>query len=63
MHIEKEKFLSTISGLQDEVTLLTSKLDNMTKYVRMLNNVSDMLEEVIQVGKGSGTLKGVGFNH
>jgi len=29
----------------------------------MLNNGSDMLEEIIQVGKGFGNLKGVGFNY
>ncbi|MCI08529.1 gag-protease polyprotein [Trifolium medium] len=44
LQIEKGKLLSTIPDLKDEVTLLTSKLDNMTKCVRMLNNGSDMLE-------------------
>ena len=63
MQIEKEKLLSTISYFQNEVTLLTSKLDNMTKYVRMLNNCSDMLNEILQIGKGSGNLTGVGFNY
>ena len=61
MWIEKEKLLSTISSLQNEVILLTSKLDNMTKYVRMLNNGSHMLDEILQVGNGSRNLKGVGF--
>ena len=64
LQIEKDKILSTISGLQDEVTLLTSKLDdNMTKYVRMLNTGFDMLDEILQVGKGSRNFTGVGFNY
>lgn len=64
MHIEKEKPISTILGLQDEVTLLTSKVDdNMIKYVIMLNIGSDILDDIVQVGKGSGNLTGVGFNY
>lgn len=63
LRIEKEKLLSTIYGFQNEVTLLTSKLYNMTKSVRMLNNGSDMLDEILQVDKGSGNLKGVGFDY
>lgn len=51
LQAEKEKYLSTISGLQDEVTMLTSKLENMMKSLRMLNNGSDVLDEVLQVGK------------
>lgn len=35
----------------------------MTKYIRMLNNGSDVLDEVLQVGKVVGDLKGIGFNH
>lgn len=53
---EKERFLSTIYGLQDEITLLTSKLENMTKPIRMSNKGSDMLDEILQVGKGIGNL-------
>ncbi|KAI5405393.1 hypothetical protein KIW84_052249 [Lathyrus oleraceus] len=30
----------------------------MTKSIRMLNNGSDMLDEILQVGKGAGNLKG-----
>jgi len=45
-----------------EVTLLNSKLDNMTKSIRMLNNGSNMLDKILQVRKGCRNLKGVGFN-
>lgn len=55
--------MSNIYGLQDEVALLTSKLENMTKSVRMLNNGSDVLDEVLQVGKVAGDFKGICFNY
>lgn len=42
---EKEKFVSTITGMKEEVTLLNCKLESMTKFVRMLNNGSNMLDE------------------
>lgn len=53
----------TIFGLQDEVTLLNSKLENMTKFVRMLNNGSYVLDEVLQVGKVAGDLRWICFNY
>jgi len=55
--------MSIIIGLQEENTLLKSKLENMTKYVWMLNNGSNALDEIQQVGKSCGNLKGIGFNY
>lgn len=63
LQVEKENLLSIISSLKDEVTIFNSKLENMTKSVRMLNNGSDMLDEILQVGKGAGNLKGIGFDY
>ncbi|XP_050895145.1 uncharacterized protein LOC127101741 [Lathyrus oleraceus] len=60
LQAEKEKLLSTVTVLENEVTLLNSKLENMTKSVRRLNNGSIMLDEILQVGKGSRDLKGKG---
>jgi hypothetical protein len=40
--------MSIITGLQEENTLLKSKLENMTKSVRMLNNGSNVLDENIR---------------
>jgi hypothetical protein len=34
----------------------------MTKYVRMLNNGSNVLDEILQ-GKTSGNMKGIDFNY
>ncbi len=52
-----------ITGIQEENTLLNSKLENMTKFVRMLNNGSNVLDEILQVGKSSGNMKGIGFDY
>lgn len=41
--LEKEKLGAAIAGLEEEVTLLKSKLDNMTKFLCMLNNGSKAL--------------------
>ncbi|KAI5390946.1 hypothetical protein KIW84_075988 [Lathyrus oleraceus] len=59
LQVEKEKLLSTVTDLKNEVTLLSSKLENMTNSIRMLNNGSDMLNEIIQVGKEAGNLKAI----
>lgn len=48
---EKEKLVLTFTSLEEEVTMLNSKHENMTKYVRMLNNGSNMLDEILEVGK------------
>jgi len=55
--------MSIITDLQEENTLLKSKLEKMTKYVRMLNNGSNVLDEILQVGKSSGNMKGIGFDY
>jgi len=62
LRLEKEKLLSNISRLQDEV-IVDLKLENMTKHVRMLNNGYNVLDEILQVGKTSGNMKGIGFDY
>lgn len=42
--------------------MLSSKLNSMSKSVRMLNNGLNMLDEILQVRKGSRNFKGVGFD-
>lgn len=43
--------------------MLTSKLDNMTKAVRMMNKGSNVLDEVLQIRKVAGDLTGIGFDY
>lgn len=56
--LEKEKLGSTIACLEEEVTLLKSKL-NMTKFVPILNNGSKDLDEIMGVRKMSNDMKGM----
>ena len=48
---EKIEHLETISKLKIKVVFPNSKLDEMTKYVRMLNSGSDTLDKILQTGK------------
>ena len=41
--------------------MLNSKLDQMTKSVKMLTNGTDKLEEILQVGQNVGNKSGLGF--
>ena len=59
---EKVEHLETISKLKTEVVFLNSKLDEMTKYVRMLNNGSDTLDKILQTGQMTRDKSGIGFN-
>lgn len=62
LQAEKVEHLSVISDSKDEFVLLKSKFDNMTKSVRMLNNNSDVLDEILQAGKNAGNVEGLGYN-
>lgn len=42
--------------------MLNSKLENMTQSIHMLNNGSDMLDEILEIGNMSRNLKGIGFD-
>jgi hypothetical protein len=62
LEYEKTEHLETISKLKIEAVFLNSKLDEMTKYVRMLNNGSDTLDKILQTGKMAGDKSGLRFN-
>src|SRR4051812_31849231 len=61
LEIDNKELNETISELNGEIILLQSKLDQMSKSVKMLNNGTDMLEEILQVGKSSRDMSGIGF--
>lgn len=63
LEAEKEAHEEEISELKGEVGFLNSKLENMTKSIKMLNKGSGMLDEVLQLGKNVGNQRGLGFNH
>lgn len=59
--LEKQKQSSNTSDLKEENTWLNSKLDDITKFIHMLNNGFNMLYEIFQVRKMSRNVKGIGF--
>ena len=61
LEAEKKAGIDTISHLEGEVQMLNSKLDQMTKSVKMLTNGTDKLEEILQVGQNVGNKSGLGF--
>lgn len=63
LQAEKDKLLLSNSGLQKEVTLLSSNHENMTKIIRMLNSGSHKLDEILQLGKNARNVQGIGFNY
>ncbi|KAK2436489.1 hypothetical protein QL285_021481 [Trifolium repens] len=59
----QEQLISTVTHLEEDVALLKSKLTNITKTVRMLNKGSDILDELLEVGKMTRDIGGLGFDH
>lgn len=51
LHKEKEKLTSTITGMEEEVTWMNSKIEHITKYVCMLNSGFDILDEILDIGE------------
>jgi len=63
VHAEPILFLQNNNAeLQEEVSLLNSKLEGMNKTLRMLNNGSNLLDEILEAGNKSRSMKGLGFD-
>lgn len=63
MFQDKAHLIVTISNMKEEVDHLNSKLDYMTKLVRMLNSGTENLDEILGVDKMERNINGVGFNY
>lgn len=50
-------------NLVEEATLLNSKYENMAKFVWRLNNGSNVLVEILEVGRTSTNMKRIGFDN
>ncbi|XP_057444286.1 uncharacterized protein LOC130736472 [Lotus japonicus] len=48
--------------LTEEVALLNSKMEGMTKSIRMMSKSTDILDEILDVGKNAGDKTGIGFD-
>lgn len=44
------------------MSYLRSKLDRVHKSVRMLNNGTNIMDKVLQMGRTTGDMRGLGFN-
>ncbi|WJX28187.1 beta-glucosidase [Trifolium repens] len=59
LKMEKQKLQATVTSLQDEVKLVTSKLENMTKSVRMLDTGTKKLNEILSIKNHANDTTGV----
>ncbi|WJX72315.1 hypothetical protein P8452_56205 [Trifolium repens] len=59
----KEVLEASTAALREQVTLSNSKLTEMTKSVRMLNKGTDMLEEVLELGRKPSEKKGLRYDN
>ena len=60
---EKTRHLESIVKLNCEFGRLTSKLEKMTKSVKMLNAGTDNLDKIITIGKPAKNMKGLGYTN
>src|ERR1044072_3458123 len=60
---EKEKLQDANVELQEEVSLLETKLESMNKYFCMLNNGSNVLDEILKARKKGRSMKDIGFDY
>lgn len=58
---DKTRLMLTISKLKEEVDHMNSKLEGMSKSIRMLNSGTDDLEKILGMGKSSKYMKGFGY--
>jgi hypothetical protein len=60
---EKVQLQAKVTSLESEIELLSTNLNNMTKSVKMLNNGTDKLDELLMVGKNAGDSTGIGYQN
>ena len=60
---DKTRLLETIVDLKSEVSRLNGELDQMAKFVRMLNSSTDSLDKILTIGKPAKNMKGLGYTH
>src|ERR1044072_1730173 len=58
---EKREDTATINQLNSDIIMLNSKLDQMSKSVKMLTSGTDKLEEILQLGQCAGNKHGLGY--
>src|ERR1043165_1241572 len=61
LEAKKKEDTATISHLNSEIIMLNSKLDQMSKSVKMLTSGTNKLEEILQSGQNAGNMHGLGY--
>jgi hypothetical protein len=61
--LEKKKLQDENISLQEEVSLLESKLDSLKKSLRLLNNGTDALDSLLEESNAGRSKKGIGFEY
>ena len=61
--LEKKKLQNENFKLQEEVSLLETKLESMNKSLRMLNNGTNALDGILEASKKGRSMKGIGFDY
>src|ERR1051325_5991734 len=61
LEAEKKENTATIDLLNSDIVMLNSKLDQMSKSVKMLTSGTDKLEEILQLGQNAGNKHGLGY--
>src|ERR1044072_7361019 len=60
---EKKKLQLENTELQEEVSLLESKLEGLNKSLRLLNNGTNALDDLLEASKKSRRKKGIDFDY
>ena len=61
--MEKRKLQLENTELQEEVFLLESKLEGLNKSLRLLNNGTDALDDLLEASQKGRSKKGIGFDY
>ena len=61
--LEKKKLQDENISLLEEVSLLESKLDSLKKSLRLLNNGTDALDNLLEESSAGRSKKGIGFEY
>src|ERR1044072_6501380 len=63
LSLEKKKLEVMNAELQEEISLLEFKLESLNKSLRLLNNGTDALDDLLEASKQGKSKKGIGFDY
>ena len=60
---DRMKFQAEIAELQEEISLLKSKMGGLNKSFRLLNNGTEVLDHILEENKKNKSRKGIGLDY